>query len=140
MKKETLIKLSNALREKVYSKIPNLHFGGCGFAAATIIDALARAGEKAQLVCMNHCGHLLVEVKVRHGRGMRKVVFDCSDYQYEWDSRYEYGDIKKLKYDLRYYPNWNDAFDRRLVPELRRKIRNVVKDVVKPCAKLTAAA
>lgn len=134
MKKETFEKLSYALYERVYKTIPRLHMGGCGFAAATIIDALAKAGEEARLVCMNHYGHLLVEVKVRHGRGLRKVVFDCSDYQYKWDYRYEYGDIKKLKYDLRYDPNWNDAFNRRNLPKMRRAIRKVVDDVLKPCA------
>lgn len=140
MKKETLEKLSEALREKVYYKIPNLHQGGCGFAAATIIDALTKCGEDARLVCKNHYQHLLVEVKVRRGRALRKVVFDCSGFQYKWDSNYEYGDIKKLRYDLRYDTNWNDIFDRHDLPKMRYAIRKVVNDVVKPCAELTAAA
>jgi hypothetical protein len=51
-----------------------------------------------------------------------------------WDNRYAYGDLKQLKKDLKVEWGWNDMFDRRQVPALRRKIRKVVKDVLKPCA------
>lgn len=136
MKKETLKKLSDALNEKVYSKIDYLHCGGCGFAALALIDALQKLGEEARLVSRNGYGHLLVEVKVEHGKSLRKVVMDCSMAGYEWDYRYGYADVKQLKRDLRYDPNWNDAFDRSNLPKMRRAIRKVVDDVLKPCTEL----
>ena len=133
MKKKTLKKLSDALREKVYYKIPELHYGGCGFAAVALIEALEKMGEHARLVTRNHYRHILVEVKVQSGRSVRKVIIDCFMTGYTWDNRYAYGDLKKLKKDLEVELGWNDMFDRRQVPELRRKIRKVVKDVLKPC-------
>lgn len=137
MKKKTFEKLSAALYERVYKTIPYLHMGGCGFAAATIIDALAEVGEKAILVSYSGYRHILVEVRVRDGRSLRKVLLDCNSNGYEWDERYAYADPEVLKKDLRDLGRWNDLFNRRDVPRLRRSIRKVVQDVLKPCTKST---
>lgn len=133
MKKKTLEKLGQALYDQVYMQMSWLHNGGCGFAAVALIEALEKMGEEARLVTRNHYSHILVEVKVQSGRSVRKVIIDCLMTGYTWDNRYAYGDLKQLKKDLKTEWGWNNMFDRRQVPTLRRKIRKVVKDVLKPC-------
>lgn len=129
MKKETLIKLSNALREKVYSKIPNLHFGGCGFAALALYDALSNKGERVRLMSCGEYSHLMVEVKTKWPVLGKRVLLDSREIE-QLSPRWWETDRETLSDCLKDVSRWNPSFNRDYAKRIRRRIFKVVEEVL----------
>lgn len=129
MKKKTLKKLSEALREKVYYKIPELHHGGCGFAALALYDALSKKGESVRLMSVGNYAHLMVEVKTGPSILGKRMLLDSESIE-PLSQRWWETDRDTLRDCLEEVSRWNNKFNRDYVKRIRRRIFKIVEEVL----------
>lgn len=129
MKKETLKKLSDALRENVYRKIPNLHHGGCGFAALALYDALSKKGESVTIMSRGDYGHLTVKLNTGVSIFADEVLLDSKQVM-PVDDRWWETDRPTLSDCLKEEYRWNPDFNRDYSARIRRRIFKIVNEVL----------
>jgi hypothetical protein len=121
---------------KPINNIPNLNFGGCGYAAIALYHSLKQEGLEPQIVFFSNRnrdlkgyrapGHAVVRVK----NGYRYKYLDA---QGEWTSKdYKLKKVVSLDYlkkSLENRDTWNESFDRKNVKKIEKIIKIKLEEV-----------